>query len=71
MGRTEKGALIGGGSGVAVGALAGGSKGALIGGPIGALGGAAVGAMTHHEGYTTQTSGGGATGKGAMLERPK
>ena len=39
----EKGALIGGGSGVGIGALLGGGTGAAIGGAAGALGGAVVG----------------------------
>ena len=39
----EKGALIGGGSGVGIGALIGGGTGAAIGGAAGALGGAVVG----------------------------
>ena len=39
----EKGALIGGGSGVGIGALIGGGTGAAIGGAAGVLGGAVVG----------------------------
>jgi hypothetical protein len=39
----EKGALIGGGTGLGVGALVGGGTGAAIGGAAGALGGALVG----------------------------
>lgn len=43
LSRREKGALIGGGTGVGVGALLGGGTGAAIGGALGAGGGALVG----------------------------
>ncbi len=41
--RTEKGAVIGVGSGAAVGAAAGGTPGALIGGAAGGVGGGLIG----------------------------
>ncbi len=41
--RTERGAIIGGGTGLAVGSAVGGTPGALIGGIGGGLGGGLIG----------------------------
>jgi hypothetical protein len=44
MGKTEKGAIIGAGSGALIGtAVTGDAKGAVIGGAVGAVGGGVVG----------------------------
>lgn len=44
MGKTEKGAIIGAGSGALIGtAVSGDAKGALIGGAVGGVGGGVIG----------------------------
>lgn len=43
MDRTEKGAVIGGGTGAVIGGAGGGGTGALLGGAAGAVGGGLIG----------------------------
>lgn len=43
LGKTEKGAIIGAGSGALIGTAVGGTKGALIGGAAGGIGGGVIG----------------------------
>ncbi len=47
--KTETGALVGAGIGVAGGALIGKGEGALIGGAVGAVGGALIGSALDHQ----------------------
>ncbi len=47
--RTERGALIGGGTGAIVGGAGGSSGGALVGGATGAVAGGLIGHATKHD----------------------